>query len=73
MLSANAPIALIPSAKSQLYRLRQSVKTSLQTIVVDSSQIDNERKALKRVLDDIYKRKSAQRQFDSHGLMENLC
>ena len=51
-------------SKSQLYRLRQSVKTSLQTILVDSSQIDNERNALKRVLDDIYKRKSAQRQFD---------
>lgn len=51
-------------SKSQLYRLRQSVHASLQTVLVDSSQIANERKALKRILDDIYKRKSAQRQFD---------
>lgn len=50
-------------SKSQLYRLRQSVQASLQTILVDGSQIANERKELKRFLDDIYKRKSAQRQF----------
>ncbi len=50
-------------SKSQLHRLRQSVQTSLQTILVDNSQIAHERKALKRVLDDVYKRKSAQRQF----------
>lgn len=57
-------------SKSQLYRLRQSVQASLQTILVDSSQLANERKALKRVLDDIYKRKSAQRQFDKSRIDE---
>jgi hypothetical protein len=50
-------------SKSQLYRLRQSVQAALQTILVDNSQLANERKALKDVLDDIKKRKSAERQF----------
>jgi hypothetical protein len=50
-------------SKSQLYRLRQSIQASLQTIQQDGSRVANERQMLKRVLDDIKERKSAERQF----------
>lgn len=50
-------------SKSQLYRLRQSVQASLQTILQDGTALQDERTALQRVLDDIKGRKSAERQF----------